>query len=246
MHNICVMLKLVKMLEYIDHKKVFKKRNKVKKIVFLGLLSLVTMNFLSADEYLSDTYLEEIASQSETIEESNESIEVINPFKKKCDEVITETINPFEQKHDEVIETINPFKQPEVIEFNQTVQSIPLDEKNSSIEDENIVLSPYLKALKKARDEGKIVMISIRAMHCKYCDKMERETLSDKSVQEALKNNFVTVYYDQDLEPLPLALQKGVTPNFVFVNIHEDILNQYPGMRTPIEFKEVLAEILSM
>jgi len=218
----------------------------VKKLIFLGLLSLVTMNFVSADEYLSDAYLEEIVSQSETIEESNESIEVINPFKKKYDEVIDETINPFEEKHEEVIETINPFKQPEVIESNQMVQTTSLAEVNSNIEDKNCTLSPYLKALKKARAEGKIVMISIRATHCKYCDKMETETLSDKSVQEALKNNFVTVYYNQDLEPLPLALQKGVTPNFIFVDTYEDILNQYPGMRTPTEFKEVLSQILSM
>jgi len=42
----------------------------VKNIIFLGLLSLVTMNFLSADEYLSNTYLEEIVSQSEIIDES--------------------------------------------------------------------------------------------------------------------------------------------------------------------------------
>jgi len=218
----------------------------VKRVLFLGVLLLITLNCLLAEEeYLSEIYLKEITSQSKSIEESNESIEVINPFKKKHDEVI-ETINPFEQQHDEVVETINPFKQPEVIEFNQMVKSTSVVEANSSVEDQNMTLSPYQKALKEAKLEGKIVMIAIRAAHCKYCDKMEKETLSDKSVQEALKKNFVTVYYNQDLEILPLELQKGVTPNFIFVDTDENILEQYPGMRTPSEFKEVLKQILSM
>jgi len=206
----------------------------MKNIIFLGLLSLVTMNFLSADEYLSDTYLEEIASQSEIIDNTLP---------------ITKTVEEEEREKQtalniEVIENLEELS--EFVEANHTSELTPLLDVNSSIEDKNSTLSPYLKALKKARDEGKIIMISIRAMHCKYCDKMETETLSDKSVQEALKNNFISIYYNQDLESLPLALQKGVTPNFVFVNTHEDILNQYPGMRTPTEFKEVLAQILSM
>jgi thioredoxin-related protein len=203
------------------------------------------LNCLSAEEYLSENYVKEITSQSKSIEESNESIEVINPFEKKNDEAI-EIINPFEQQHDEVIETINPFKQPEVIESNQMVVSTLVVEANSSVEDQNTTLSPYQEALKKAKLEGKIIMIVIRAAHCKYCDKMEKETLSDKSVQEALSANFITVYYNQDLEPLPLELKKWVTPNFVFVDTNENILNQYPGMKTPTEFKEVLAQILSM
>jgi len=208
------------------------------KIIFFGLLSLVTMNYLVADEYISDAYLEEISVQTEptNVSVNEESLDSL-PMAKIIEEEIVE------QKSLDVdlIESSEDF-----IELNQTLELTSFAESNSSIEDENITLSPYLKALKKARAEGKIVMISIRATHCKYCDKMETETLSDTSVQEALKNNFVTVYYNQDLEPLPLALQKGVTPNFVFVDTYEDILNQYPGMRTPTEFKEVLSQILSM
>ena len=212
------------------------------KIMFFGLLSLVTMNYLVADEYISDAYLEEISVQTEVISEPtnvsvNESSLDSLPMAKIIEEEIVE-----EKSIDvDLIESSEDF-----IEVNQTLELTSFAESNSSIEDENITLSPYLKALKKARDEGKIVMIAIRGMYCKYCDKMETETLNDKSVQKALSNNFITVEYNQDLESLPLALQKGITPNFIFVDTHEDILNQYPGLRSPTAFKEVLQQILSM
>jgi len=212
------------------------------KIMFFGLLSLVTMNYLVADEYISDAYLEEISVQTEVISEPtnvsvNESSLDSLPMAKIIEEEIVE-----EKSIDvDLIESSEDF-----IEVNQTLELTSFAESNSSIEDENITLSPYLKALKKARDEGKIVMIAIRGMYCKYCDKMETETLNDKSVQKALSNNFITVEYNQDLESLPLALQKGITPNFIFVDTHEDILNQYPGLRSATAFKEVLQQILSM
>jgi hypothetical protein len=207
----------------------------MKEVIFLGLLSLITINSLVADEYISDAYLEEIVSQSDSIDESMDDTLPI--------------IKTVEEEEREAQQSLNIARIENVDEFidaNQTFELTPLAEVNSSVEDENITLSPYLKALKKARDEHKIVMISIEETNCKYCNEMETETLSDSSVKEALKKNFITVYYNQDLEPLPLALQKGVTPNFIFVNTNEDILNQYPGMRNPAEFKEVLAQILSM
>jgi len=128
-----------------------------------------------------------------------------------------------------------------VVEENSTVMSSNGSIKKEVSED----FDPYLSALKEAKRTGKIIMLAIRAMDCPYCDKMEKETLSDGSVQSALETDFVTVHYNQDLEPLPLGIQEGMTPNFIFVDKDENIMNMYPGMRTPKEFKEALAEILA-
>jgi len=75
---------------------------------------------------------------------------------------------------------------------------------------------------------------------------MEDSTLIDKSVMDAIKNNFININYNQDLDTLPLGIQNAGTPMFIFVNRNEDILNMYPGMRSPDEFKEVLEQILAM
>lgn len=123
-----------------------------------------------------------------------------------------------------------------------------ISEENSTVANEKEVsekLSPYLNALKEARANDKTVLLVIRATNCEYCDRMEAETLSESSVKSALEKDFVTVYYNEDLEPLPLGIQSGMTPNFIFVDKDENIINMYPGIRSPKEFKEVLAEILS-
>jgi thioredoxin-related protein len=125
-----------------------------------------------------------------------------------------------------------------------------IEEVNSSLMtlDRNTTepeISPYIEALQKAQDENKVIMLAIRAVDCSYCDRMERETLVDESVKQALEENFITLHYNQDIEVLPLGLPEGMTPNFVFVDKEENIINMYPGMRTPDEFKEALKEILS-
>jgi thioredoxin-related protein len=201
----------------------------MKKLAFLGLLSLVTINFLFAEEYISDEYFEEVAAQAEIVYESIESLPIAKTVEEQAREeeiVVSSNIEPTLEMIEEVDEKLVP---PIVNEEKQTIQA-----------------NTYLNALKQARNESKVVMLTIRSTDCKYCDKMEAGTLSDESVKEALLANFITVHYNQDLEPLPLNLQNGATPMFIFVNTNEDILNMYPGIRTPDEFKEVLEQILAM
>jgi len=269
------------------------------KIVFVGLLSLITINFLSADEYISDAYLEEISAQGEfvsepattsetdtslktlpiaTIEEeepienreiiTGDALPIVTTLEEEATEeeitdnreIIEESLpiatiqeeEPIENR--EIItrdalpivksiekEETNSVKETLLVEENNTVVS-----KNFSSVKKNTPSSPYLKALEKARDEHKIVMLFVRATNCKYCDKMESETLSDSSVKYELAKNFVMVSYNRDIEALPLGLRIEGTPTFVFVNTNEDVLNIYPGLKSPLGFKGVLAEILSM
>jgi len=222
MHSISVMQNHVKMLGSIDHK-VLAKRKSMKKVIFFALLSAIRIDFLSADEYFSDISLEEISAQTDVVYES-----------------INKSTNDLSMDSLPILRRIEDEEQDQELLFDI------YDSNQTSVEDDNMTLSPYLDALKKAKNEDKIVMIAIRATHCKYCDLMEKETLTDSSVQEALEKNFISIYYNQDLETLPIGLQKGITPNFIFVNSNEDILNIYPGMRNPEEFKEVLEQILSM
>jgi thioredoxin-related protein len=196
--------------------------------MFLGLLSLVTINFLFAEEYISDEYFEEVAAQAEIVYESIESLPIAKTVEEQAREeelVVSPNIEPTLEIIEEVDEKL---VLPIVNEEKETIQE-----------------NTYLNVLKQARNESKIVMLSIRSTDCKYCDRMEAGTLSDESVKEALLANFITVHYNQDLEPLPLNLQNGATPMFIFVNTNEDILNMYPGIRTPDEFKEVLEQILT-
>lgn len=199
------------------------------KLTFLGLLSLLTVNFLVADEYISDAYIEQMTTQSAL--SSSESIHLLPIAKTVEQEAREKEQNSTRQVL--VKEEVAQSKEPKKVDDTQeTVQE-------TGIED------TYLEALKNAKEHRKVILLAIRATDCPYCDKMETETLSDESVKDALEADFVTVHYNQDLEPLPLGLQEGMTPNFIFVDTNENIIEMYPGMRTPKEFKEALAEILA-
>jgi len=185
------------------------------KLLATGLLSILTLLPLFSDEpYVLESYEESIEHML-IDENQEESIVELVP--------IAETI-PMEE-----------------IIVEEQVEVLPVESEISETPEDN---TPYGKAIKKAKDENKILMIAIRATTCHYCDRMENETLSDQSVLDVLNENFVLYHVDQDKEELPLGLQIGMTPNFVFVTPNEDILDMYPGMRNPSEFLEALEEVL--
>lgn len=143
----------------------------------------------------------------------------------------------------EVQESNTTYETTKVIEeHNTTLMTLETNET----EEVETKLSPFEEAVQKAKDEEKIIMLAIRAIDCNYCDRMETETLVDEDVKEALEEDFITLHYNQDLEELPLGFQEGMTPNFIFVDKNENILQMYPGMRNPEQFIEALKEILAM
>ena len=135
---------------------------------------------------------------------------------------------------------IAPFVEAEYMAYDETV----LDEEENATYFYPEHTMTYEEALEKAKAENKLLLFSIRATNCKYCDRMEAETLSDASVLNALDENFVTLYYNQDEDELPLNLQPNMTPNFVFVNQNEDIIDISLGRRDRSEFLELLNRVL--
>lgn len=55
------------------------------------------------------------------------------------------------------------------------------------------VINDYKTAIEAARKSHKPVMLVMKKHGCKYCEKLAKETLSDKSVIEKLNKNFVTI-----------------------------------------------------
>lgn len=215
----------------------------MKKLKFLGLLSLVTINILFAEEYISDEYFSEVTAQAEIMSESIESL----PIAKTIEEEARDTEFKAEQARKEEQKLLKEKPLPPAVEASI---KIPKQEEHKAVnvakERQSIQADAYVKALEQAKDEKKVMMFSIRSTDCKYCDEMEEGTLSDSSVKDAIEDDFININYNQDIDTLPLGLQNGATPMFIFVNTKEDILNMYPGIRTPKQFKEVLEQILKM
>jgi len=216
----------------------------MKKLMFISLLSLVTINYLWAEEYIS-----EVTTQSEVMHESIESLPITKTIeeevREKEEQIIVQDEIVLSSPVDEAI--IPVIEETKVVEKESDTPSFfeRFFNMESNSDNQSIQKLSYEDALEQAKTEKKIIMLSIRSNNCKYCDKMEADTLSDEGVKDALEVNFITIHYNQDLDTLPLNLQNGATPMFIFVNTNEDILNMYPGMRSPEEFKTMLKEILA-
>lgn len=194
------------------------------KLTLLGLLSFTLSSSVIAQEYMMDEYSEEAITYPEIISNTDESA-IIFDETDEASEIIT--IIPNNVASEE--------KSPVVL----------INDNNYTTDEVSEEFDIYLNALKEAKSTGKMIILAVRATDCHYCDEMDRTTLTDSGVQSALEKDFLMLHYNQDLEPLPLGLQEGMTPIFIFVDKNENVVNQYPGMRTPEEFKQVLKEMLS-
>jgi thioredoxin-related protein len=99
------------------------------------------------------------------------------------------------------------------------------------------------KALQKAQNEHKIMMIKATSEHCHYCKKMDREVMVDDQVKQALAKDFIPVEVDISKESLPLGLNADMTPTFFFIDEKENVLKTIPGAWDVNDFLEILREI---
>ena len=57
------------------------------------------------------------------------------------------------------------------------------------------------KALKKAKDENKLIIISIGYSACHWCHVMEHESFEDTSVAKIMNDNFISIKVDREVRP---------------------------------------------
>ena len=105
---------------------------------------------------------------------------------------------------------------------------------------------PFEKVLQKAQEEDKIILIEAVAPHCRYCKKMQEETLVEPKIVAALKKDFITLTVDVSKEELPLDLNVHMTPSFFFV-FPQDTgdkvkIKRIPGAWSKEDFLDILNE----
>lgn len=101
--------------------------------------------------------------------------------------------------------------------------------------------NPLSAAKKRARDEGKGLVIYFFSEYCRYCIKMEKDVLSDKEIRDILKKELVYLKIDIDKDP-------GVTreqsifgyPTTIFAEHNGKTIVKIPGYIPKKEFKKIL------
>jgi thioredoxin-related protein len=98
------------------------------------------------------------------------------------------------------------------------------------------------EAQRRARSDGKKVLLFMEAEWCSYCKKMKREVFSRSDVQEVLRSNYYPVKVDIESakevtvnqktmteRELGQSLEITATPTIIFLNDQGEILGRQPG-----------------
>jgi thioredoxin-related protein len=106
----------------------------------------------------------------------------------------------------------------------------------------------YDTALEKAKKGKKLVTVDVCTDWCGWCKKLDRDTYSDKTVQETLMKNFVTVKTNPEESKRngELAKQFGTRgcPHIVFLDDSGKKFGEISGYRPAGQFQKSLDALL--
>lgn len=99
----------------------------------------------------------------------------------------------------------------------------------------------YEVAQKKAKAEGKGMMVLMVSNYCPWCIKFEKRTLSDAAVDKALKQRYIPLILNKEEKNFPQYLNSPVVPATYFIDAtNEKIIHQSIGFSNKIEFANLL------
>ncbi len=111
--------------------------------------------------------------------------------------------------------------------------------------DEKVWHKELQKAHVVAKSENKPMLIVFGASWCKFCKKLEDETLNKPAMQAYIQQNFVPVHLDLDEEKaIGKILEVKSLPCTVVLSPNADLLGKVVGYKTEPQLKEQLDKAL--
>ncbi|QOY51881.1 thioredoxin family protein [Candidatus Sulfurimonas baltica] len=103
-------------------------------------------------------------------------------------------------------------------------------------------LHDYDVALSEAKKAHKGVYLFIGADVCKWCDRFKEMTLSDKSVIERLKKDYILLYMSRDRHKVPKKFKVRGVPRHYFLTERGEIVHTAQGSREIDGFYDLIEE----
>ncbi len=101
----------------------------------------------------------------------------------------------------------------------------------------------YKKALSQATKEKKQIYILITSNSCGWCRKFENTTLQNEAVLKRLKQKFVLVHVDRDMDELPEMFKIDRVPRHYFVTQKGEIIHTFMGYWSSEDFNSLLDDV---
>jgi len=124
----------------------------------------------------------------------------------------------------------------------EAVSTYIYDFDEKVVKEHSVHYEGFEKALQKAKNEDKIIMLKVMTKDCYYCRKMEREVMVEKEVIELVEKDFIPVAIDISTTELPLGLKTELTPSFIFIDKNAKVLLNIPGAWNKMDFLDILRE----
>lgn len=103
--------------------------------------------------------------------------------------------------------------------------------------------SDYDEALAEAKKEQKDIYLFIGSEYCRYCEKFEKEVLSQEEVIDRLKKSYVLIYLSRDIDDIPSHLETTPVPRHYFLTKEGKVILTTIGGRSVEGFYELLDEV---
>lgn len=103
--------------------------------------------------------------------------------------------------------------------------------------------SDYNEALAEAKKEKKDIYLFIGSEYCRYCEKFEKEVLSQDEVIDRLKKSYVLIYLSRDIDDIPSHLETTPVPRHYFLTKDGKVIYTTIGGRSMEGFYELLDEV---
>ena len=101
----------------------------------------------------------------------------------------------------------------------------------------------YDNALATAKKEHKMVYLFIGADNCKHCERFKKQTLSNKTLIEKMKKEYVLLFMSRDQHKIPDKFEKYGVPFHYFLNANGKIIAEIQGSRELAGWYDVLDEV---
>ncbi|MCK9455447.1 MAG: thioredoxin family protein [Sulfurimonas sp.] len=101
----------------------------------------------------------------------------------------------------------------------------------------------YEEALVDAKKENKDIYLFIGSEYCKYCEKFEKEVLSQDEVIQRLKKSYVLIYLSRDIDDIPEEFETTPVPRHYFLTKDGKVILTTIGGRSVEGFYDLLDEV---
>lgn len=103
----------------------------------------------------------------------------------------------------------------------------------------------YYKALKKAKEQSKILMMVVSQVTCPWCRKLERQTLKRDNIKNLVDKKFIALSVDKDIANYPKKFEAKVVPSIFFINAKDEtLISKVLGYKNKKEFQFILENLV--